>query len=210
MTFLPNMSHRAFVTFSYAAFLETEHLRSSLTFFRWDFSLNCKKILTRNEVYCQQHSFILYPIPQSRWQRYIFDSLLSFWFSYLPSFVKYVKQKDAKVYCFNGRSNSWKIIVLLVWFKTNWNFPLILIPCNFWVMKRNFLPKKHLRKIRESPKLPRQKSHRCALLGGRQNLDDFRGFSMRRSDPMVTKGGPGRRERAPRRESPVEGGWASA
>ena len=35
--------------------------------------------------------------------------------------------------------------------------------------------------------------------GGRQNLDDFRGFSMRRSDPMVTKGGPGRRERAPRR-----------
>ena len=34
---------------------------------------------------------------------------------------------------------------------------------------------------------------------GRQNLDDFRGFSMRRSDPMVTKGGPGRRERAPRK-----------
>lgn len=142
LTFLPNMSHRAFVTFSYAAFLETEHLRSSLTFFRCDFSLNCKQILTRYDVYCQQHSFILYPIPQSRWQRYIFDSLLSFWFSYLPSFVKYVKQKDAKVYCFNGRSKSWKLVVLLVWFLKNYNSPLILIPCHFWVMKLNFLPKK--------------------------------------------------------------------
>eukprot|EP00913_Durusdinium_trenchii_P000705 g657.t1 len=34
---------------------------------------------------------------------------------------------------------------------------------------------------------------------GRQNLDDFRGFSMRRSDPLVAKGGGARRERAPRK-----------
>lgn len=62
--------------------------------------------------------------------------------------------------------------------------------------------KKHLVKfaIPKPPrKTPRQTQPPLCPLGGRQNLDDFRGFSMRRSDPMVTKGGPGRRERAPRR-----------
>ena len=37
------------------------------------------------------------------------------------------------------------------------------------------------------------------LPGGRQNLDDFRGFAMRRTDPTVSKGGQPKRERAPRR-----------
>jgi len=34
---------------------------------------------------------------------------------------------------------------------------------------------------------------------GRQNLDDFRGFAMRRTDPAVSKGGQPKRERAPRK-----------
>ena len=88
-----------------------------------------------------------------------------------------------------------------------------LIPCHFWVMSQAKLSaqKTCYVKIRESPKTTTQaKSPPLCPLGGRQNLDDFRGFSMRRSDPMVTKGGPGRRERAPRRDPPlkvVESAW---
>ena len=123
----------------------------------------------------------------------------------------HVKQKDAKVYCFNGRSKSWKKS-LFFWYDLKQLEILrsFLFLAIFGWVKLKFLPKKPATSHSRLPQTTTQSSPPLCLVGRSSEFGWLPWFFHASQRPHGDQGRTGTTGTSTQAGRPVEGRWASA